>query len=261
MMKRRQLIRYAGASVLTGASIIGMSSRHSVEAQSNSPTSNNLTVRWFGHTCFLFTGEGLRILVNPFRSIGCTAGYPAPAVPADLVLISSQLFDEGAAEIVPNNPLVFFEPGSFQFRGRNIQGIAIAHDREGGRRFGTNVTWSWTQGGIRILHLGGAAAPIEIEQQILMGRPDLLLVPVGGGPKAYNAQEALRAIQTLQPKLVIPTHYRTSAADESTCDISPLSEFLQVASAYPVSQVGSNTLQLSPGNLPTSGTAIRVMRT
>ena len=47
-----------------------------------------------------------------------------------------------------------------------IQGIAIDHDRQGGKRFGTNVAWQWTQGGIKILHLGGAAAPINIEQKM-----------------------------------------------------------------------------------------------
>jgi L-ascorbate metabolism protein UlaG (beta-lactamase superfamily) len=41
------------------------------------------------------------------------------------------------------------------------------------------VAWQWTQSGIKILHLGGAAAPIALEQKILMGSPDLALVPVG----------------------------------------------------------------------------------
>jgi len=28
-----------------------------------------------------------------------------------------------------------------------------------------NVAWRWTQAGISIVHLGGAAAPIELEQE------------------------------------------------------------------------------------------------
>jgi len=258
MKNRRQFLRAAGWSLLGCASSIAVASLpRSARAQSS-----GLSAQSLGHTCFLFVGDGLRVLVNPFRTLGCTAGYRLPRPTADIVLISSQLFDEGAAENLPGSPPILFEPGpQFQtLKGREFEfkGIGIAHDRKGGRRFGTNVAWSWQQGGINILHLGGAAAPIEIEQQILMGRPDLMLVPVGGGPKAYNPQEALAAIQTLRPRIAVPTHYRTEAADPTACDIVSLEEFLAL-NPYPVSRVGS-ALSLSPGSLPPEGeTVVRVV--
>jgi L-ascorbate metabolism protein UlaG (beta-lactamase superfamily) len=251
-MKRRKLLRYAGASVLAATATAGLPTGQSARAQAS-----GLSVKWLGHTCFLFSGGGKRILVNPFRTLGCTAGYRLPRVQADLVLISSQLFDEGAAENLPGNPQILFEPGAYTAEGIQFQGIAIAHDREGGRRFGQNVAWLWNQGGVKILHMGGAAAPIGIEQQILMGRPDLLLLPIGGGPKAYNAQEAITAMRSLNPKLVIPTHYRTQAA-AATCDISGLDEFLSLVDSSKVTRVNSDTLSVSSGGLP-SETAIRVM--
>jgi len=102
-----------------------------------------------------------KILVNPFRTLGCTAKYRPPNVAADLVLISSQLLDEGAVEGCPVIPLIY-EPGIYQFNGMQ-PGIATNHDRQAGRRFGTNVAWRWTQAGINILHLE-AAAPITNEQ-------------------------------------------------------------------------------------------------
>lgn len=253
-MKRRQLIRYSGASLLTTAGVLVASGWDSYLAQSR----GSLSAKWLGHTCFLFTGGGLRVLVNPFRAIGCTKGYRLPKVEADLVLISSQLFDEGAAENLPGNPRVLFEPGTYEIRNTQFQGIETSRDREGGRWFPANVAWRWTQAGVNILHLGGAAASIGIEEQILMGRPDLALIPVGGGPKAYNPEEALAAIAALKPKIVVPTHYRTEAAD-SACDLVPLEAFLQLAGDLPVSRVGSDTLTLSPGNLPQNETAIRVM--
>jgi L-ascorbate metabolism protein UlaG (beta-lactamase superfamily) len=206
-----------------------------------------------GHTCFLFTGGGTKILVNPFRTIGCTAKYRPPKVAADLVLISSQLLDEGAVEDLPGNPKLIYEPGVYEFQGIKFEGIAIPHDRKGGKQFGTNVAWQWQQAGIKILHLGGAAAPITIEQKILIGRPDVALVPVGGGAKAYNAEEAKQAIQTINPKLIIPTHYRTQAADEANCDISPLENFLTVMSGMTVRRSNSDTISLSPDNLPENG--------
>ena len=90
-MKRRKLLTLAGTGLLSTL-LIGLSSVFETDAAQQ----GTLSVQWLGHTCFLFTGGGVRILVNPFRSQGCTAGYRLPRVTADLVLISSQLLDEGS---------------------------------------------------------------------------------------------------------------------------------------------------------------------
>jgi L-ascorbate metabolism protein UlaG (beta-lactamase superfamily) len=243
-MKRRELIGCAGAGLVT-ALVTNLGSQGQADAQSSS-----LSVKWLGHTCFLFTGSGMRILVNPFDTVGCTAGYRPPQVAADLVMISSQLRDEGAVEGLPGNPRLVFAPGAYEFQGIKLQGIAVDHDRRGGRQFGINTVWRWQQGGINILHLGGAAAPISTEQRILMGRPDVAFIPVGGSDKAYNAQEAQQAIRVLNPRLVIPTHYRTQAADPDKCDIAPVDEFLNLMQGVPVRRSNTDTITLNSGNLP-----------
>jgi L-ascorbate metabolism protein UlaG (beta-lactamase superfamily) len=253
-MKRRQVIRYAGIGLLTAVGVGLSSSFEGAQAQ----TGQSVTVQYFGHTCFLFAGGGVRILVNPFRSLGCTAGYKPPKVASDLVLISSQLLDEGAVEILPGNPRLLYEAGSYQVNGRQIQGIRTAHDRLGGKRFGVNVAWRWKQGGLDILHLGGAAAPITTEQQILMGRPDLLLIPVGNGPKAYGPEEAKQTIEVLNPKIIIPTHYLTKAAAKDACDLVPVDNFLTLMKGTPIQRVG-NSISLSRASLPSTGSVIRVM--
>lgn len=252
-MKRRQMMVYTGAGLLTMAATL--SSKEADSAEDNS----SLSIQWLGHTCFLFTTRGARILANPFRTIGCTAKYRLPKVEAGLVLISSQLLDEGAVEELPNDPRLIYEPGVYEFNGIQFQGIATNHDRLAGRRFGTNVVWRWTQGGINILHLGGIAAPITLEQKILMGRPDLLIVPVGGGPKAYGPQEAKQAVQFLNPKLVIPTQYRTQAADPQKCDLVSVDAFLALMQDTPVRRNNSDTITIQPDTLPEKGSAIQVL--
>lgn len=251
-MKRRQLMGYGGAGLVT-ALVTNLGS----ESQASAQSSSSLSIQWLGHSCFLFTGGGTKILVNPFRSVGCTAGYRPPKVAADLVLVSSQLLDEGVVEDLPGNPKLIYQTGVYEFKGIRLQGIAIDHDRKGGKQFGTNTAWVWKQGGISVLHLGGAAAPISIEQKILMGRPDLALIPVGGGPKAYNPQEAKQAIQVLNPKIVIPTQYRTKAAD-ANCNISPLDNFLTLMQGMTVRRGNSDTITVSSGNLP-ENSAIQVL--
>ncbi|RMF26495.1 MAG: Zn-dependent hydrolase [Cyanobacteria bacterium J083] len=254
-MKRRQLLRYTSTSLLTLLTTTLLAGKQkTVSAQANA-----LTIKWLGHSCFLFTGGGMRVLVNPFRPIGCTAGYRPPQVQAEIVAISSYLFDEGAAENLPGNPRVLFNPGDYKYKNTIFKGISIAHDRLGGKRFGNNIAWRWQQAGLSILHLGGAAAPIAIEQKILMGSPDIVLVPVGGGDKNYNAAEAIEAIKALNPKLVIPTQYLTAAADQSNCNIAPVDEFIQLAQGMQVKKIASDTITVRRQDLPQAGTLVKVL--
>ena len=251
-MKRRQLLRSASAAFVGTLGLGIMSNWQAYQAQTGS-----LSITSLGHMCFRFSGGGRTILTNPFTPIGCTEGYAAPNLTgSDLVLVSSRLFDEG---FIPEGVSVNYldEPGAYEINGFSVQGVGMPHDREGGRRFGTNTAWLWTQAGIKIVHLGGAAAPIDLEDRILIGRPDVLMVPVGGGPKAYNPTEAVAAIQSLQPKLVIPTQYRTSAASNS-CELEGVDEFLGLMAGTPVDRVGS-TLALQSGSLPASGMRIKVL--
>jgi L-ascorbate metabolism protein UlaG (beta-lactamase superfamily) len=254
-MKRRSLIRYSSAAVLTCLGTTLASRWQPVLAQGG----GSLSIQWLGHTAFLFTGGGRRILVNPFQTVGCTAKYRPPKVSADLVMISSRLLDEGSVEGLPGRPKLLYEPGNYKTDGLEIQGIATEHDRVGGYRFGTNVAWAWTQAGVKVLHLGGIAGPISLEQKILMGRPDVLLVPVGNSPKAFNPEEAKAAVQALQPKLVIPTHYRTQAADSKACELVPVEEFLTVMQGTPIRRVGSDAITVTPSTLPAQGPAIDVL--
>ncbi len=253
-MKRRQLIRYGGISLLSAIALTR------VQTTSAQTSNNGVTITYLGHTCFLFSGNGFKVLVNPFRTIGCTANYSVPYVTSDLVLISSFLLDEGAVEEVKGNPRIITQPGDYTINNLKFQGISTPHDREGGRRFGRNIAWNWNQGGVKILHLGGAAAPISIEERILMGSPDVVLIPVGGGAKSYNPQEAKDAIDVLKPRVVIPTQYLTDAADKEACDLVGVDEFLALASGMEIKKLNTNRIAIKPSDLPSEGTLIRVLR-
>jgi L-ascorbate metabolism protein UlaG (beta-lactamase superfamily) len=251
-MKRRQLIGYAGAGLVT-AVVTNLVDPVPVNAQSS-----GVSIQWLGHTCFLLTNGHVKILINPFSNLGCTAKYRPPNVPSDLVLISSQLLDEGAIDKISGNPKLVYQPGVYEFRGVKFQGITTDHDRKNGQQFGKNIAWKLNQGGINLLHLGGSAAPITLEQKILMGRPDVLFIPVGGSAKAYNAQEAKDAIAVLNPKLVIPTHYRTQAADAKECDITPVDDFLTLMQGINVRRSNNDSVAINSKILP-ENTEIQVL--
>jgi len=241
-MRRRYLLR--SGAVLAG---LAASGGKQVRAQAAA-----VQITWLHHSCVLLEGGGRRILVNPFLPMGCTAGFPVPRVLADLVLISSRLLDEGGGiEGLPGSPQILFRPGDYQIQGMRVQGVRMAHDNTTprGERFGINVGWRWQLAGLDIVHLGGAAAPITREQEILFRQPDLLFIPVGGGPKNYDPQGAQAAIAVLQPKLVIPTMYRTPAADDQ-CELVDRQAFLSLYAASQIRFLEATTLSLSPEQIP-----------
>jgi len=78
----------------------------------------------------------------------------------------------------------------------------------------------------------------------------VVILPVGGGPKAYTPELAKQAIETLQPKLVIPSHYRTAAADEDACDLAGVEEFTKLLEPGSVETLNGNQMTLTPNSLP-----------
>ena len=253
-MKRRQLIRYGGISLATAISASLLP-----QAPLLSQNSDGVAIQYLGHTCFLFTGNGLKVLVNPYAASGCTAGYTLPDVQPDVVLVSSFLLDEGAVDSLAGNPKVINQRGSHQFQDIKFQGFSLPHDRENGRRFGKNIAWRWTQGGVDILHLGGAAGSLTTEEKILLSGTDILLTPVGGGIKAYNPQEARQVVKVLNPKMVIPTHYRTDASSKESCDLAPVDEFVDLVGDLEVAQVGSDRFEVKKSYLTGEQTLVRIL--
>jgi len=241
-MQRRSFLIGLGTSLVTaGVTSVGVGAQ----------TPGTLSIRWFGHLSFGFVGQGVRLLTHPFRPAGCTERLAAPAMAADLVLISSRLLDEGYLERLPQDLRVLSQPGAYTVNGLDFQGIRTAHDRLEGRRFGMNVVWRWQQAGIRIVHLGGTAAPLRPEERILIGQPDVLLVPVGGGDKGYTPQEAKAAVEAINPKVIIPTHFRTAKSSDR-CELGPRSEFTALFPEGAVRRVAGTTLELRANALPTT---------
>ena len=161
-----------------------------------------VTISSYGQRALLIKGGGNSVLVNPYRAVGCAAGLPEPRVQAGVILASSELADEGARGIASGRFLV--TPGSYRVNGLRLEGFASPHDRIGGRRFGNATIWRWQQGGLSFAHVGATAGPISGADRVLLGRPDVLIIGVGGGDKIFEGTEAAAVVKQLNPKRVIP---------------------------------------------------------
>ncbi len=206
----------------------------------------SLRLKSFGHSSFLIDGGGQSVLLNPFKSIGCTSGLEeVKNQKVDFILASSRLSDEG---FNPNNNLIFVDSGIYKVNDILLNGINIAHDRYEGRRFGMATVWIWKQNNFKVVHMGGAAGKIDVNDNILLTRPDLLFISIGGGPKSYNASEASEIVKTLKPKLIIPVHFLTDTNKDSGCQFSDENKFINIMKGYQVKYVEKN-LVIKKNNL------------
>ncbi|MFO0038488.1 MAG: MBL fold metallo-hydrolase [Synechococcaceae cyanobacterium] len=199
-----------------------------------------VTITNYGHSALLIRGGGATVLLNPFQAVGCAAGLSEPRVSADVILASSRLRDEGAP-VASGRLLV--KPGSYRVAGLRLEGISLPHDRFGGKRFGNATVWRWQQGGLEFAHLGGTAGRLSPSDRVLLGRPDVLIVGVGGGAKVYTGGEAADVVRELQPRRVIPVQYGGRAA--AGCDQGGAQPFLDAMAGTKVNRPG-RTLSLIP---------------
>ena len=75
--------------------------------------------------------------------------------------------------------------------------------------------------------MGGAAGEMDITSQIILSRPDILFISIGGGFKSYNGIEASDVVKILKPSIVIPVHYVRGSNITNDCDFSNADLFLE----------------------------------
>jgi len=208
-----------------------------------------LLITSFGHSSFLLKGNNQSILLNPFKAKGCTNDLlEVNDEEADFILASSRLYDEGYN---PNNKLMFVEPGIYKIKDIVISGISVPHDRLNGRRFGLATVWTWRQNNYKIVHMSGAAGPLKVEDQILLARPDILFISIGGGAKSYTGYEAANIVSKLKPKIIVPVHYLKNDEKKDNCDFSNSDEFLKNVSDYNLKFVG-NSFEIDKKDITTN---------
>lgn len=174
-----------------------------------------MKITWKGHACFLIETGNNRIVCDPFNE---GVGYPLFSGSGNLVTISHDHWDHNASQLVKGNPMVITEPGSFIFDDIQIKGIPSYHDQARGKKRGKNIIYKISVNGINLVHLGDLGHVLTGEQVAEIGTNDILFLPVGGN-FTVNADEAYEITEQLNPKIVIPMHYKTPV---NTFEIDPV---------------------------------------
>lgn len=159
----------------------------------------SIELTWLGHSCFRVQAHGFTVVLDPFEN-GSVPGFRNIDETANLVLCSHDHYDHNAKDVVKmvdedmENPFTITTLSSF-------------HDDQNGALRGKNTITILECDGIRVAHMGDIGCMLgELALEKLHG-VDVLLLPVGGH-YTVDAKAAKEIAGKIEPRAVIPMHYR-----------------------------------------------------
>lgn len=177
-----------------------------------------MKITYIGHACFLIEDNaGHTLVTDPYKS-GYVPGLADHNVTADEVICSHGHGDHNDSEGV-RKP---FETWDGRF---DIKTVHTFHDDVGGAARGRNDISIINVDGLRIVHMGDIGCELTESQLDDLRNCDVLMIPVGGF-FTIDARQACEMTMKIDPKVVIPMHFRgkTFGYDE----ISTNEEFIQL---------------------------------
>jgi len=203
-----------------------------------------MKIKFLGHACFLITSSnGTKIINDPYE-VSKGVNYGEINESADIVTVSHDHFDHNNVSVVKGNPHVIKGAGDMEIKGIPFHGISAFHDNEQGNARGKNAIYCFEVDGIQICHLGDIGHTLSEEELDDIGRVDVLIIPVGGY-FTIDAQSADYIAKQIQPKVIIPMHYKTSKCD---FPITGVDDFLD--GKENIRHMNSSEVDFKAGKLP-----------
>ncbi len=174
-----------------------------------------MKLTWIGHSCFKLEKDGYSIIMDPYAD-GSVPGCKPVRETADLVLCSHEHGDHNYRDGVT---LTGRAGGPFA-----VERIDTYHDDVMGAKRGSNQIFIISDGEDRVAHLGDLGCDLEPEQVEKLKGLDVVMIPIGGF-YTIDAKQAAEIVRQLNPRIVIPMHYRSEAGGFGYDVIGTVEEF------------------------------------
>lgn len=165
-----------------------------------------MEITYLGHSAFRIKGKKTSIVTDPFDP--AVTGFKMPSVQADIVTVSHEHKDHNNIKAVSGESLVISGPGEYEVKGVRITGLRTYHDNTKGGERGYNTVYRIEIDNVAIVHLGDLGHKLSDKEIEILDGVDILMIPVGG-TYTINAAEAVEVISHLEPKVIIPMHYKS----------------------------------------------------
>jgi len=172
-----------------------------------------ITVEWMGHSMFQITSsKGTRVLTDPHGAFD----LPRPTMPQHIVTSSHPHGPHSSVDMAPGTPVILhgisprgddWQKISTTIRDVSVYVVPAYHDKSRGMQRGKNAIFVFRIDDICIAHLGDLGHILTPDQLKMMGKIDILLVPVAGGMFTVTPTEAIEVTKLVKPAIAIPEHY------------------------------------------------------
>jgi L-ascorbate metabolism protein UlaG (beta-lactamase superfamily) len=202
-----------------------------------------MNISYYGHSCFKITTkpagratDDVVIFTDPFdRSIGLRP----PQGHADIVFVSHSHSDHNNASALKDDPIIIDVPGEYSAKGVNTIGIDTFHDKKEGAEKGRNTVFVFESEELRVCHLGDLGSELTSSQLEEIDGVDILFIPVGG-KLTIDGKEAAELVRKIEPKIVIPMHYKVKG---SNIDIADEKKFCAEMGNCPIQKTSKLTIK------------------
>lgn len=201
-----------------------------------------MELTYIGHSCFNIKGKKVSVVIDPYNPE--MLGHKMPKQNCKILLNSHSHEDHSFNQQV-NHEVLIDKPGEYEIDDVYIIGIQSFHDDKEGAERGQNIVFSIDIDGINIVHLGDLGHELNEKALSKLGSVDVLLVPVGGH-FTVDSFTASKIISAIEPKLVIPMHYKTE--DSKIKELDELSVFLHEMGEKNPEKLDSLKLNSQPAN-------------
>ncbi|HEX9976094.1 MAG TPA: MBL fold metallo-hydrolase [Dehalococcoidales bacterium] len=202
-----------------------------------------MEITWLGHACFRLKGSQATVVTDPYPP---DLGYSLGKQTARVVTVSHQHPGHSYIAGIGGEPKVIKGPGEYEIGGILVIGLPTFHDGDGGKQRGKNIVYLIEVDEVAICHLGDLGHVLTTQQVEEIGNVDVLLVPVGG-VSTINASMAAEVVRQLEPKIVVPMHYKTAVLKQ---ELEPVDRFLKEMGVKDVTS--RPKLSVTKANLPVS---------
>ena len=221
-----------------------------------------MKITWYGQACFAIeNSEGIRIYTDPYDPE--KAGFKQFRDPADIVIKSSSNDDfHDNDHLVPKLAgAKVIDALELALNGTDIttHGIgfsaieAMEHLDHPSGHPDQNAMYRFAIDAIEVGHMGDMGNDFSEEQLGFFKNVDILLSHAGGFP-VITLDELERIIGIVQPKLVIPMHFRTLCYKPQ--EMLFISEFLKLFDNNDIDFACTSTVTLNKEDLPNSTRAL-----
>lgn len=214
-----------------------------------------MQISYLGHSCFRIRGSDAVVVTDPFDDY---IGISMPKTKADVVTVSHEHQDHNCLAKVENDPFVIRAPGEYEVGNISVFGLASFHDSQKGAERGRNTIYNINVDEITVCHLGDLGERLNDTQLEEVNNVDVLLVPVGG-VYTIDPKEAVEVINQVEPRIVIPMHYKAPGMDEKIFGkLATVDDFLNEIGASDARK--ENKLVISKTNLPQEMEVVVLLR-